>query len=60
MWFGVLYQSVGIRSPFIVGAVVVAISWFLSGRIPATLRPRRKKGDSAIAEAVESQTLAPE
>ena len=60
IWFGLLFQSVRPGSPFVVGAVLVAASWLMASRIPASLRPRRPGTSSPITEAVESQTLAPE
>jgi MFS family permease len=60
MWFGLLFESVRPDSPFVVGAVLVAASWLMAARIPASLRPRRRGTSSPITEAVETQTLAPE
>lgn len=61
MWYGALFQNTGIHSPFLAAAVLVFISWFLAGRIPDGLRPRKEDARTETAKAVEStQTLAPE
>jgi len=60
MWFGLLFQDVGINSPFLIGSVLVAASFLLAGRIPDTLRIRRRVERTGIEDSVESQTLAPE
>jgi hypothetical protein len=60
IWFGLLFQSVAPDSPFVVGAILLAASVVLAGRIPGNLKTRRAADESAIASAVESQSLAPE
>jgi len=60
MWYGLLFQSVGIESPFILGAALVLISWFLAGRIPDSLRVRGQPPPSVLRETVETQSMAPE
>ncbi len=59
MWYGILFQNVGIDSPFIAGALLVAGSWALAGRIPR-LRARSATAEQAIHDVVEQQTLAPD
>jgi DHA1 family tetracycline resistance protein-like MFS transporter len=60
LWYGLLFQSVNFDSPFIVGSLLVGVSWFLAGRIPETLRPRRDLPSSGLKETVETQSVAPE
>ncbi len=60
MWYGLLFQSVDIDSPFIVGAVLTGMAWVLAGRIPDSLRPRRGTDTSAQRGTVETQSVAPE
>ena len=61
MWYGALFQNAGPNSPFLVGAVLVMISFVMAGRIPPTLRPRRPDARAATQAAVEStQNVAPE
>jgi MFS family permease len=60
IWYGALFQDVGHDSPFIVGAVLVATSFLLAGKIPARLRPNRSADAAKIRDAVEEQTLAPD
>jgi len=60
IWYGALFQDFGHDSPFIVGAVLVATSFLLAGKIPARLRPNRTADAAKIREAVEEQTLAPD
>jgi len=59
LWFGLLFQNVGVRSPFIAGALLLAASWALAGRIPSQTRPRRPPV-SPVAEEMEAQSLQPE
>lgn len=40
IWAGLLFQHLGIGSPFQVGAALVALAWILAFRIPAAERPR--------------------
>jgi predicted MFS family arabinose efflux permease len=60
LWYGLLFQSVHVNSPFIVGAVLVGVSWVLAGRIPESLRPRRGETTSAELGAIETRSVAPE
>jgi predicted MFS family arabinose efflux permease len=60
LWYGLLFQSLHVDSPFVVGAVLVGISWVLAGRIPDSLRPRRGATASAEQGTVETQSVAPE
>jgi multidrug resistance protein len=60
LWYGLLFQSVHVNSPFIVGAVLVGVSWVLAGRIPESLRPRRGERASAELGAIETRSVSPE
>jgi predicted MFS family arabinose efflux permease len=61
MWYGALFQNAGRDTPFVVGALLVMISWVLAGRIPANIRPRKQDAVAATKAAVEStQSVAPE
>jgi MFS family permease len=40
LWAGLLFQELGIRAPFQVGALVVVIAWILALRLPAPERWR--------------------
>jgi predicted MFS family arabinose efflux permease len=60
LWYGLLFQSVHVNSPFIVGAVLVGVSWVLAGRIPESLRPRRGETASAELGAIETRSVSPE
>jgi predicted MFS family arabinose efflux permease len=61
MWYGALFQNAGRDSPFVVGALLVLISWVLAGRIPGNIRPRKQDAVAATKAAVEStQSVAPE
>jgi multidrug resistance protein len=60
LWYGLLFQSVHVNSPFIVGAVLVGVSWVLAGRIPESLRPRRGQTASAELGAIETRSVSPE
>ena len=59
LWFGLLFQNVGVRSPFIAGALLLAASWALAGRIPPQMRPRRPPS-APVAEEMEAQSLQPD
>ena len=59
LWFGLLFQNVGVRSPFIAGALLLAASWALAGRIPPQMRPRRPPA-APVAEEMEAQSLQPD
>jgi MFS family permease len=60
IWYGAFFQNFGHDSPFIVGALLVATSWVLAGRIPTSLRPTRGAPTTKMRDAVEEQTLAPD
>jgi hypothetical protein len=60
LWYGLLFQTVDVNSPFIVGALLVGVSWVIAGRIPDSLRPRRGAPPSAEQGTVETQSVAPE
>lgn len=59
LWLGLLFQHVHVRSPFAVGAALVAVSWWLAGRIPVEVR-RYGPRAPAVAEEMEAQSLQPE
>jgi MFS family permease len=55
LWAGLLFQQLGIRTPFQVGALIVAIAWLLALRIPAPDRWQQKEapaGEPATDVAV--------
>jgi len=60
MWYGILFQSVSIDAPFVVGAILVGVSWIVASRIPGDLRPHRRIESTGLKETVETQSLAPE
>jgi MFS family permease len=60
IWYGALFQNVGHDSPFVVGALLVATSWLLAGRIPGKLRTSAAADAARMRDAVEEQTLAPD
>jgi MFS family permease len=60
IWYGALFQNVGHDSPFIVGALLVATSWLLAGRIPGKLRTSAAADAARMRDAVDEQTLAPD
>jgi MFS transporter, DHA1 family, tetracycline resistance protein len=49
VWAGALFGSVGIRSPFLVGAVLVAVAFVLALQIPAPAHRRPIREDTALA-----------
>jgi MFS family permease len=49
LWAGFLFQELGIRTPFQVGALVVVIAWILALRLPAPERWRTKAETAAEA-----------
>jgi MFS family permease len=49
VWAGALFGSIGIRSPFLVGATLVTAACILALRIPAPPRRRVIPDDSALA-----------
>jgi MFS family permease len=58
LWYGLLFQSAGVRTPFAVGAVVVTAAWFLAGRIS---RAARRHGSAAeVEEELEARRLQPD
>ncbi|MGH7502328.1 MAG: MFS transporter [Longimicrobiales bacterium] len=60
IWYGALFQNFGHDSPFLVGALLVAISWILAASIPTSLRPTRSSPVTEMRDTVEEQTLAPD
>jgi predicted MFS family arabinose efflux permease len=60
IWYGALFQNVGHDSPFVVGALLVATSWLLAGRIPGKLRTSAAADAARMRDAVDEQTLAPD
>jgi MFS family permease len=49
VWAGALFGSVGIRSPFLVGALLVSVAAVIALRIPPPRRPQAVRDDSALA-----------
>jgi MFS family permease len=49
LWAGLLFQHVGIRTPFQVAAFVVVLAWILALRIPAPERWREAPAKAAAA-----------
>lgn len=53
VWAGVLFETVGIRSPFFAGAALVAVAALLATRIPAPAHGRGRVLDDDAALAVD-------
>jgi MFS family permease len=52
VWAGWVFQSIGIDTPFVVAAVIVAIAWLLALRIPAARRTAPAAPIAATEEVV--------
>jgi hypothetical protein len=44
-----MFETVGIRSPFVLAAALVAVAAVLATRIPAPVRPTALHDDAALA-----------
>ena len=52
LWAGWVFQSIGIGTPFTIGAVIVGIAWLLALRIPAPRRQAPVDGVTTTEEVV--------